>query len=136
MMNDKRVVYTNLCGRQYPLCLTVAAQNRICDEFGGLVKMAEAMDKAGERATSVLCQVSTILIEGGIGRMKSLAWMEGKEADEICAPDSQTLENLLTIAEVSELRDAVFNAITASRQQTVETEPDKSTSKNAETTQE
>lgn len=134
-MEDKRVVYVELYGRQYPLCLTVLAHEKICKEWGGLEQMAKAMDTEGEQAIPITAKLLHILMEGGAARVKALAWMEGIDAPELPkVPAAETLSGLLVLEDVSMLQNKVFEAIRASRAATVEAEPPKE-GKNAETTQ-
>lgn len=134
-MEDKRVVYVELYGRQYPLCLTVLAHEKICQQWGGLEQMAKAMDATGEQAISITAKLLHILMEGGTARIKALAWMEGSNNLELPKiPDAEMLSALLVLEDVSQLQERVFAAIRVSREATVEAEPPKE-EKNAETTQ-
>ena len=134
-MMDKRISYTEICGKKFPLCLTVAAERKIIDTFGGLQQMAEEMDK-GEVGITVTATLAHILLEGGVGRLKALAWMEGEEADVPQVPSQALLEELLDLKDATELAKKLFEAIRVSRGVTVETEEEENEEKNAETTQE
>lgn len=134
-MEDKRVVYVEIYGRQYPLCLTVLAHEKICQEWGGLEQMAKAMDATGEQAIPITAKLLHILMEGGAARIKALAWVEGIDKPTLPeVPAAEMLSALLVLEDVSQLQEKVFVAIRASREATVEAEPPKE-EKNAETTQ-
>ena len=134
-MMDQRITYATICGKEFPLCLTVAAEKKIIDTFGGLQQMAETMDK-GEVAIPMTATMAHILLEGGVGRLKALAWMEGKEADVPQVPSRELLQELMDLKDATELAPKLFEAIRVSRGVTVETEEETTEGKNAEATQE
>lgn len=134
-MMDKRISYTEICGKEFPLCLTVAAEQKIIDRFGGLQQMAEAMDN-GEAGIPVIANLAHILLEGGAARVKALAWMEGKESNAPEVPKLELLQELLDLKDATDLAPQLFAAIKVSRGVTVETQEEENKGKNAETTQE
>ena len=134
-MMDKRISYATICGKEFPLCLTVAAEQKIIDRFGGLQQMAEAMD-SGEAGIPLIANLAHILLEGGAARVKALAWMEGKEANAPEVPKLELLQELLDLKDAEDLAPQLFAAIRVSRGVTVETQEEKNEGKNGETTQE
>ena len=134
MMEDNRITYAEICGREYPLCLTVAAHQKIIDQFGGLVEMADQM--GGEKSIAQCAWLTHTLIEGGIAREKALAWMEDTEAQPRKMPTLELLKDAMDLAEAEGLWPVLFGAIRRSRKLTVETDPTEGTEgKNGETTQ-
>lgn len=133
MMDDKRTSYIDLYGKRYPLCLTVSAQERITQTFGGLGKMAAAMDENGEVAVGALADLMHILMCGGRDRAAALAWMAGEEAEAAPQiPECAILKGLLTLEDIKQYQGQLFEAIRLSSGQEVEVDPEKG--KNAETT--
>ena len=136
MMEDKRITYANICGKEFPLCLTVAAHQKIIDTYGGLAEMAKAIG-SGEAAISNVVPVARILMEGGVGRLKALAWMDGEETPKIIIPEENTLREVLDIQDIRTLTNAVMVAIATSRKVTVEVDhEEENNTKNADATQE
>lgn len=133
MIEDKRTTYIEFYGKSYPLCLTIAAQEKAKDEFGGISKMLKEMRSSGDNTVIVTANLIHILMCGGRDRTKALAWMASEQADVPEVPDREMLKNLLTIKDVSEYQQAIFETIHASAAPTVETAPEKQ--KNADTTQ-
>ncbi|MBQ8579347.1 MAG: hypothetical protein IJ448_01480 [Oscillospiraceae bacterium] len=135
MTEDKRITYATICGKDYPLCLTVAAEQKIIDTFGGLEAMANRMTE-GEMGIPMTAQLAHILLEGGNKRVKALAWMEGEEADTRDVPPLEVLMDVLDLKDANELGSKLFEAIRVSRGVTVEVAEDAEEGKNGETTQE
>lgn len=135
MMEDKRITYAEVCGRTYPLCLTVAAHQKIIDKFGGLVEMANQME--GEQSIAQCAWLTHTLMEGGVAREKALAWMMGTNVSkEDKVPPLELLMDAMDLAEAEVLWPVLFAAIRRSRKLTVETDPSEGTEgKNGETTQ-
>lgn len=134
MIEDKRVTYEKICGREYPLCLTVAAHQKIIDRFGGLSEMVNEME--GEKAVQTAAWLAHTLMEGGAARVKALAWMEGEEAPEIKVPPLDVLVDAMDLKDVNDLGSRLFVAIRVSRGVTVETDDSENNEKNVSTTQE
>lgn len=134
MMEDKRTTFIDFYGKKYPLCLTVSAQERIKEQYGGVNEMLAVIKKGGPNLGKVYAGFLYHMMRGGNDRARSLAWMEGRECDAPEVPNLEVLECLLTNADINELQDSLFEALAGSSRRTVETEPGKE--KNAETTQE
>lgn len=135
MMEDKRITYAAVCGRTFPLCMTVAVHQKIIEKFGGLAEMAEQLD--GEASTAQCAWLTHTLIEGGIAREKAMAWMmDTTVSHEDVAPPMEVLMDAMDLADVTALWPVLFKAIRRSRGMTVETDPAEETEeKNGETTQ-
>ena len=137
MMEDKRITYATIAGRKFPLCLTVAAHQKIIDTYGGLQQMAQAMSE-GELGIPQTAKLAHILMEGGTARVKALAWMEGEEPPILHeVPPLETLQELLDMADIKQISNKLFEAIRVSRGVTVEVESkEDNNTKNADATQE
>jgi len=132
MMDDKRTTYVDLYGKQYPMCLTVSANERVNQAFGGLTKLGEVMEKAGENAAGTMVELIHILLCGGRDRVKALAWMSGETVDTPEVPDASILKDMISMQEMLELKDKAYESMGISAERTVEVAPE--TGKNAETT--
>ena len=126
MMTDNRIVYAELMGQQYPMCLTVSADALIVEEFGSMQEMWAALK--GEHAADVVdtyVELSAILLEGGRDRVNTLAKLQG-EAPAL-PPVFNLRENwgILTQPELTELTNAALRAFVAGRSRTVEAVPPK-----------
>lgn len=135
MMEDKRITYAKVCGREYPLCLTVAAHQKIIDKFGGLQEMSNQLE--GETSVAQCAWLTHTLIEGGVAREKALDWMMGTSlATNNEVPDLELLKDAMDLAEVDTLWPVLFGAIRRSRGITVEAEGEEGEEgKNGGTTQ-
>lgn len=133
MIPDKRTTFVSIHGKQYPLCLTVAANEKLNDTYGGMKNLIAGVKNDSQKAASSYVGLLHILLEGGANRQKALAWISGAAAEVEPVPDLETLQDLLSIADVAEYKGAILEALAVSSMATVETEPDES--KNADTTQ-
>lgn len=135
MMEDKRITYATICGKEFPLCLTVAAHQKIIDIWGGLQQMAQDMT-GGEESIPKTAKLCHILMEGGAARVKALAWMDGVETPALpTVPDLELLEELMDLKDVKDMSAKAFEAIRVSRGVTVEVAQEDN-EKNADATQE
>lgn len=57
-----RISYIKLLGKDYPLCFSLSATERLTEEFGSLEKMQEEMSR---NSISSICKVLDILMEAG-----------------------------------------------------------------------
>lgn len=132
-MKDERLTTLNFFGREYPLCLTVLAQQQVQDEWGSLDALSELLTHTDADAMTGWCHLLRILMEGGAARVKALAWMAGQEPEELPPiPEMDTLTKIMGWADIAAFGPVIMAAIGGSTQQTVEAAPEK----NAETTQE
>lgn len=134
-MMDDRITYLNFFGREYPLCLTVLAQQKVDDIWGGLDKLSEQMQQSGTGGDgmSIWCQLLRILMEGGASRVNALAWLTGQIPDELPPiPEMETLNQIISWKDIDTFAPLIMDSIGNSTKQTVEVAPEK----NAETTQE
>ncbi len=135
MMEDKRLVYIDFFGVNFPLCLTVLAQEKIAEDYGSTTKLLEALDDEENSFDDGLTHWINLLhylMEGGVARVKMLAFLHGEEASAPVVPTVDQLKEIIGWSEVRAYTTAIFGAMGVSTAQTVEAEPQK----NAETTQE
>lgn len=132
-MDDKYTTYIEFYSKRFPLCLTVAAQERANSEFGGIGKMLKDMQSAGDQVLTGTVELVHLLMCGGRDRAKALAWMSGEKVDVPEIPDRDQLKAIMTMQDVAECQKKIFEAIRLSSGRTVEVEPVKE--KNVNTTQ-
>lgn len=130
-MNDDRTTYIDFFGQQYPLCLTVLASQKITERFGGIEALGKALEAGGADGLTTWAELLHILMEGGAGRVKAIAWLNGEDVATPSVPDLETITQILSWSDVSAFGSALWTAMGVSTQTTVETEPEK----NAEATQ-
>lgn len=128
-------------GKEFPLCLTVAALDKINDKCGGLKQLGQFMD--GKDPQYIICPgdeddhdatadadlskvVSNtawllgLLIQEGEENRLAISHFDGEPAERCTVPDVEVLSHLLTIASVRKYRTAVFQAINESMKQEIE----------------
>lgn len=112
------ISYIELRGDQHPLCYNLYAIEQICEEFGGLDKMQEAMD-GGNQAVAV-GKVLKILLASGRAYCEEMG---------IDLPKAVKNPSALIDITAPETVKAVFSAITSGKKTDVEVQ-----TKNAEPT--
>ena len=132
-MTDKRTSYIDLYGKEYPLCLTVQAQEQICTDHGSVMALLEKVQDSAVDALPYWVYLLHCLMEGGAARVKALAFISGEPYAKQEVPELETLNQIVGWADIRELMPSIYKAIGLSTSQTVETEE---TEKNAETAQE
>lgn len=135
MHPDNRVVYTDLFGKKYPLCMTVHAQDLFKKKFGSYSGWAEGLQNQEDETAAVNATVDLldIMLQGGRARVKALAWIAGEEPELPPELDLEFLRQALSLSELGDIQAKLFETFTAGNKQTVEVAEDRS--KNAETTQ-
>jgi len=115
-----KLTYITLRGEQHPLCYNLYAIEELCDEFGGLDKMADAMnsDSQAEQIRAI-GTVLRILMDGGREYCREMG---------IELPKPIKNPTALIDASSPETITAIFSAIQTDKKQEVEV-------KNAVTTQ-
>ena len=131
-MEDKRVAYVDFYGKQYPLCLTVSAKEKIAECYGSVNNMLSLLRKGGEGVGKVYADFFYALMCGGRDRLRVLAWMVGTEVDPPEVPSQERLRDFLTTGDINYIQDELFTALHLSTASTVEV--DSNDGKNAETT--
>lgn len=125
-------------GKKFPLCLTVAALDKINAKCGGMKGIGAFLD--GKEPNYIMPAAGTEREAGGnAGRsLCNSAWMlglliqEGEENRLVCArfdgektvrrevPDSEAISHLLTVASAKKYRLAVIEAVNESMKQEIE----------------
>ena len=126
MMTDDRIVYAELMGQQYPMCLTVSAEAQITAEYGSMQQLwANLRSEHAADVVDTYVEFSAILLEGGRDRVNTLAKLQG-EAPAL-PPAFNLRENwgILTKPELEGLTNAALRAFVAGRSRTVEAVPPK-----------
>lgn len=133
------MVEVQICGKTYPLCLTVAALDEVSSRCGGLNNVGSFMDgvescyiippegedtpnRKGDlsvMASNATWLLGVLLREGENNRQMRLR-MDGQPVEPRFVPDCQQLTQLLTVASAIRYRTAVFNAITESMNREIE----------------
>lgn len=131
------MVEVNIRGKQFPLCLTVAALDKINEKCGGLKNLNDFLVKRGETIENGE-PVPTLEY-----RIVNVAWLlglmiqEGEENRYVCArfetgdavrravPDSEAIAHLLTPGAARRYVSAVYAAISESMHQDIEASHEK-----------
>jgi len=106
-----KVSYIELLGRKYPLCFSLAASQKISDEFGGMDKMQEALGSGdiGKMAHAVDVVLSTLMDAGQIYcRMANMECPEPlscRPADVIDLSDPEAIKTIFAAMAVGSERD-------------------------------
>lgn len=119
-----KISYINLCGKDYPLVFSLAATEKICEEFGDLDGMQKALDSDNMvKKLSATDRVLSILMDAGHVYCSAM----GIEVPEKlpCRP-----ADVLDISDPSAI-SSIFKAIASDTKRDVETQ-----SKNVVPTQE
>ena len=118
-----KISYIELLGKKYPLCFSLAASQKISDEFGGMDKMQKALGSKdfGEMAHAIDVVLTTLMDAGRIYcRMANIECPEPME----CRP-----ADVIDISDPAAIQ-AIFSAMTVGNEREVEV-----SSKNATPTQ-
>lgn len=120
-------VVANIRGKEFPLCLTVAALDRINEKCGGLKGLPTFLrgDGNGSKAIANTAWLLGVLIKEGEEHRIVEARFSGEKTDRIEVPDSDALSHLLNIAEAKMYYDLVWAAIAESIHQEIEAEHQK-----------
>lgn len=132
------MVMVQICGKSYPLCLTVAALDEVTARCGGLDHVGDFLDgkepqylsfpesDASDRkanlagiASNTTWLLSVMLREGENNRLM-LARMDGEAAERRTVPTLDDLAQLLTIGSALKYRATVMEAVTESMTKEIE----------------
>ena len=115
-----------ILGKKFPLCLTVAAVDKINEKCGGLNGITKFLDGAEDGKVNTgkaMCNTAWLLgllIQEGEENRLILARFSGEKAERRVVPDSEAICHLLTIASAKKYRTAVFEAVNESLKQEIE----------------
>ena len=132
MMEDKRIGYINFYGQRYPMCMTVAVQEKISERYGGVEKLFDLLDTEALEALPHWANLMCWMIEGGVARVKTLAAMSGEEVECPAPITEEQIKTIVGWSDIQEYTDALIQAVGLGGHTTVETEDDE---KNGLTTQ-
>ena len=128
----------NIRGKEFPLCLTVAAVDEINQKCGSIKNIGTFLDGASEKhsfnlgaATRNTAWILALLLREGEENRLICAKFDGCDVNRSEVPDEVALGHLLTMAQALECRNAVLSAVSESLHQEIEA----SHSKNAESTE-
>lgn len=121
------MVEVDIRGKKFPLCLTVAALDKINEKCGGMKNIGAFLDGKGAdgKTSSSVAMINTAW-------MLALLLKEGEENRVVCSrlagdtvqrqdvPDQETLSHLATIASMNKYRVAVIQAVNESMKQEIE----------------
>ena len=124
------MVAVDIRGKKFPLCLTVAALDRINDKCGSLQHFLEFLNGGGDVNTIVIntAWALALLIAEGEEHRLICAELDGEPAVRGFVPDESAVLHLMTPGAIRRCRTAVMDAVSESMQQDIEAE----NSKNAE----
>lgn len=115
-----------LLGQEFPFCYTVAAQKEISDAFGGMEKIKDAFSGTAEEVRDNALKMAAAMMRGGEKRQRLRCKMYGERYDGPSALTAKELEDVVvTAADMSELMNAVLQAMKAGNEVSVELMPSK-----------
>ena len=117
-------------GKEFPLCMTVTALDKINDKCGGLDKLTEFVLGGGDlcKAFYNTAWMLALLIEEGEKNRQVCDCFDGRSTDAVQLPDYDQLCSMVTIHTMMQLRNVCLDAVKESMEQDIEA----SYSKNAE----
>ncbi len=116
-----RTVEIDIGGKRWPMCLTLWAYSKICEEYGSLPKCLEELDGLVEAGDNLgLIQHYTALLS-------TLLWAATPQpvAPETHPPDKHTLLDLFSPGDVPYIQRKVLETIQAGQSREVGAEPSK-----------
>ena len=121
------MVEVEIRGKPFPLCLTVAALDKINEKCGGMKNIGAFLDGKsadGSKSTTQMV-VNTawmlgLLIQEGEENRLVLARFDDEKTERRAVPDVAAISHLLTIASVNKYRTAVIDAVNESMVQEIE----------------
>lgn len=124
------MVKVNIRGKEFPLCLTVAALDKINEKCGGLSELTGFLSGSGDLSKSFrnTAWLLALLIEEGEKNRAVCAQFDGNPVERIDLPTYEQLCSMCTVHTMMAYRGVALDAISASMHQDIEA----SHSKNAE----
>lgn len=121
------MVTAQIGGKEFPLCLTVAALDKINEKIGGLHKLSDFLNGGKEAdyeamLTNTAWLLALLMKEGEENRQLYQHYFEtnGAELDRRDIPDQAALSHILTIASATRLRTSVLAAVSESMSQEIQ----------------
>ena len=115
-----------ILGKEFPLCLTVAAVDKINEKCGGLNGITKFLDGEEDGKTNTgkaLCNTAWmlgLLIQEGEENRLILSRFSGEKTERRVVPGPEAIAHLLTVASAKKYRTAVFEAVNESLKQEIE----------------
>lgn len=109
-------------GKEFPLCLTVAALDQINDKCGGLDKLDSFIVGDGDigRAYSNTAWLLALLLEEGEKNRQVCAQFDGNMTESVQVPTYEQLRSMTTIYTMIRYRNVCLDAISESMHQDIE----------------
>ena len=121
------MVEVEIRGTKFPLCLTVAALDKINEKCGGMQNIGAFLDgKADDGSKSTTQTILNtawmlgLLIQEGEENRLILARFDGEKTERRAVPDVAAISHLLTIASMNKYRISVIEAVNESMAQEIE----------------
>lgn len=132
------MVTVEIRGKEFPLCLTVAAVDKVNEKCGSISSIGAFLDgkDSGEKFELGRAMYNTawllgLLIQEGEENRLINARFDGEKTERREVPDADALCHLLTVGTTRKYRDAVITAVNESLAQDIEASHSKN-AKNAE----
>lgn len=121
------MVEVEIRGKKFPLCLTVAALDKINDKCGGISELTAFLTGSGDLSKSFhnTAWLLALLIEEGEKNRVVCARFDGNPAEQTDLPNYEQLCSMCTIHTMMRYRGVVLDAINASMKQEIEVAPSK-----------
>lgn len=116
------MVKVDIRGKEFPLCLTVAALDKINDKCGGLSELSGFLNGSGDlsKAFHNTAWMLALLLEEGEKNRIVCSRFDGNQVDEVNPPDYEDLCSMVTIHTMMRYRSTVLEAINQSMAQDIE----------------
>ena len=137
-MNDKYVVWTNIKGKKFPLCLTIGAADVLEKAFGNVNAVVESVTAHADKQElaemmRVILTVLRPLAEAGKAYLAASASFSGEKSEKIAdLPADDVLQAILSGTEIVEIWADVAMALRGGSSRDVEVATDNNP-KNGET---
>lgn len=123
------MVTVEIGGKEFPLCLTVAAVDAVNAKCGSFSQLSSFLDGKDESGTvdlgrlvhSTAWMLGLLIQEGEENRLVS-ARFDGKTVERRAVPDSEAMCHLLTVSMAKKYRSAVLDAVHESLVRDIEAE--------------
>lgn len=121
------MVTVTIRGKEYPLCLTVAALEKITEKGIGLNDLADFLVGGGETGKSLTncAWLLGLLMQEGEENRLMCAELDGQESTRNKVPGYNILRHALNPGEVRQYQELLFKAVSESMKTTIEAAPPK-----------
>ncbi len=122
------MVIVDIQGKQFPLCLTVAALDKLNNKCGGLSGLSAFLTGKEASTGTLACNTAWmlgLLIQEGEENRRVCAYIDGRSAEKNSVPGYEDIVHLLTPGNVVKYRSAVLEAVNEALHQDIEASPPK-----------